>query len=200
MTTIQALSILSIASLGLPLTLALTGCAGNDITQPSDVTLEQGMQSVGRGLALMKAAEIEAAKTNGLSPNFNTGLLPSEATVTFNIAANASNSNQLMIDLSAPPTIPVKAGATDTFSSSASGSRANQITIKFSSLYFNTASSGTNNATAKGAGGSSDLNDPDTVKQIVSIIKDNNATNGPVLNIYDEAAPVKLQKTQSKSK
>lgn len=188
MTTLQTLTTLSFISVCIPLSLTLIGCAENGVTKPSDVTLEQGMQSVGRGLALMKAAEIEAAKTNGLSPNFNTGLLPSEATVTFNIAAAASNSNQLMIDLSAPPTIPVKASGSDTFSSSASGSRANQITIKFSSLYFNTTSS-TNSAGGKAGGGYSDLNDPDTIKQIVGIIKDN-ATNGVGLDVYKYGSPV----------
>jgi hypothetical protein len=191
MATLQSLTALAVLSTAVPISLALLGCADNGVTKPSEVTLEAGMQSVGRGLALMKAAEVEAAKTNGLSSNFNTGLMPSEATVTFNIAASASRSNQLMIDLSAPPTIPVKASGSDTFSYSASGSRANQITVRFSSLYFNTSTfSATNAAAGAKASAPSDLNDPETIKEVVGIIN-SNATNGAGRNIYIAPMPTK---------
>jgi hypothetical protein len=134
----------------LALALCATGCCASRVDPPKSITFIQAMHDVGQGLAEMKAAELETARTNSYlrdkygKTDFVTGLFPSEVEVTFNVTASAANANQLSIDLSAAPAqSPVSARAGAAHSASSSATRANQITIKFVSALFATTSTTT---------------------------------------------------------
>lgn len=140
---------LLIASL-VPALLLLAGCCANRVDPPKSITFVQAMHDVGQGLAEMKAAELETARTNSYlrdkygKTGFVTGLFPSEVEVTFNVAASAANANQLSIDLSAAPAqSPVSGSVGTKFSASSSATRANQIKMKFVSALFATTSTTT---------------------------------------------------------
>jgi hypothetical protein len=127
----------------LVLALCATGCCANRVDPPKSITFVQAMHDVGQGLAEMKAAELETARTNSYlrdkygKSGFVTGLFPSEVEVTFNVAAGAANANQLSVDLSAAPAqSPVSGSAGTKFSATSTATRANQITIKFVSALF----------------------------------------------------------------
>ncbi|MFZ1072882.1 MAG: hypothetical protein WAO21_05545 [Verrucomicrobiia bacterium] len=118
-------------------------CTSHVVDSPKNITFVQALHDVGQGLAEMKAAELEAMRTNSAlseqygKADFVTGLFPSEVDVTFNVTASASNAGQLSVDLSAaPPQSPVSGKIGGAISASSSASRANQITIKFVSVLF----------------------------------------------------------------
>jgi hypothetical protein len=126
-----------------PLLCLLTGCASVDrVATPSSISIETALEQVGVGLARMKVAEIRemkrAAKVLKTDPQkFNTGLLPSELSVTFNISRNAVKTNSLAVDLSgSSPGVPVGGKLSGSTSSGDVASRGNQIAIKFSSIVF----------------------------------------------------------------
>jgi hypothetical protein len=109
----------------------LSGCAslspGKVTGDPSEVTVENALKSVGRGLAEMRA-EIGKQKT---------GLIPSEITVNFKLAASAKDASKLTVDLSVPLTSGGAAGTAKVggeIGGSSEGSRGNEITIKFVNL------------------------------------------------------------------
>jgi len=120
------LGILVAASLSM-----VAGCCGGTkwiVPEPSKITLEAAMKSVGEGLKQMKTAE----------GDIKTGLLPSEVTVSFNVTASATDSTKLAVAVGTPPApqIPVSGSVTGDLSSAITASRGNTITIKFTNLLF----------------------------------------------------------------
>lgn len=109
-------------------TLLISGCSlFEPVTKPSEVTLEQALASVGSGLKVMHEAE----------KGTKTGLIASEVTVTFAIAASKDVAGKLTVDLSKT----LSGG--DVSSTSTQGgsleaksvqSRSNNITVKFINL------------------------------------------------------------------
>ena len=109
--------------------LLLSACAATKVVpEPSDITLESAMKSVGEGLKQMKEAQ----------GDIKTGLLPSEVIVTFNVTASASDNSKLAITASTPqaPPLPVSGSLTGEMGSAISAARGNVITIKFTNLLF----------------------------------------------------------------
>ena len=109
--------------------LSTSACAtGKVVPEPSNITLEAAMKSVGEGLKQMKDAQ----------GDIKTGLLPSEVTVTFNVTASASDNSKLAITVSTPQAaqLPVSGSLTGELSSAISAARGNVITIKFTNLLF----------------------------------------------------------------
>jgi len=109
----------------------MSGCASftpvKVVGEPSEVTVEQALTSIGAGLTKMRAAIGED----------KTGLVPSEVTVNFKLAASAKDSGKLTIDLSVPLTSGGVAGSGKVgaeVGQSSEGSRSNEITIKFVNL------------------------------------------------------------------
>lgn len=109
----------------------LAGCASftpvKVVGEPSEVTIEQALVSVGNGLTRMR----DAIGTD------KTGLIPAEVTVTFKLAASAKDSGKLTVDLSVPITSGGTAGTASAggeATQSSEGSRSNEITIKFVNL------------------------------------------------------------------
>lgn len=116
--------------IGSAVTAAITsaGCASfspKQVVEPSTITLENGLKSIGTGLAGM----LKAGDGNKY------GLVPAEIEVTFNLAAKADDAANLHIDLSKNI-----AGASNASTLGASkeekssGERGNTITIKFVNL------------------------------------------------------------------
>lgn len=112
----------------------IAGCASIVVPKPGKITLEDAMKSLGRGLVAMKLAQVQE---NGGNP-FQTGLVPSEAEVTFNIVAAGKDETKLYVELSPVPIPPQpvqgKAGAE--FGTSYAASRGNQITVRFRNILF----------------------------------------------------------------
>lgn len=109
----------------------MSGCASftpvQVVGQPSEVTVEEALKSVGRGLHDMRL-EIGENKT---------GLVPAEVIVNFKLAASAKDSGKLTVDLSVPLTSGGAAGSGKIGAEaekSSEGSRSNEITIKFVNL------------------------------------------------------------------
>jgi len=120
------LGILVAASLSM-----VAGCCGGTkwiVPEPSKITLEAAMKSVGEGLKQMKTAE----------GDIKTGLLPSEVTITFNVTASATDDKSLHIAASTPqvPQIPVSGSVTADLSSAIAANRGNSVTIKFTNILF----------------------------------------------------------------
>lgn len=104
----------------------LTGCASlqpKDLVTPSEVTLENALEEVGKGLKKMYDAE------QGLK----VGLIPSEIEVKFNLAASANDNGKLTIDLSKSVPDPIKKETKvgGSIEQSSEGERSNTITVKF---------------------------------------------------------------------
>lgn len=114
--------------------LFMAGCATSVVPNPSGITLESALVSVGQGLVAMKQAEI----SQNQGKDFKTGLLASEAEVTFNIIGSGQQGGKLYIELSPIPVGPAPIGgkAGGEFSSSYAASRGNQITIRFRNIAF----------------------------------------------------------------
>ncbi len=107
------------------LAMALAGCATETIvSQPSRITLENALKSVGQGLYDMKEAQKDV----------KTGLIPSEVTVTFNITASGSDDGKLYVEVSSNPAGGGTAKAGAEYGSKLSAQRGNQITVKFTNL------------------------------------------------------------------
>ena len=110
--------------------LSMSACCGTSkiVPEPSNITLEAAMKSVGEGLKNMKEAE----------GGIKTGLLPSEVTVSFNVAASAADSTKLAIVASTPqvPQVPVSGSVSADLSSAITANRGNSITIKFTNILF----------------------------------------------------------------
>jgi len=106
--------------------LSISGCGlFQQTAKPSEITLAKAMQEVGTGLKAMKMAEGDV----------KTGLIASEVTVVFNIAASDKKSGNLTIDLAAP--IAGGAGTAKAgggLTSGADSQRGNTVTVKFVNL------------------------------------------------------------------
>lgn len=105
---------------------ASTGCASlrtGDLVTPSEVTLENALEEVGKGLKKMYDAE------QGLK----VGLIPSEIEVKFNLAASAKDSGKLTIDLSKSVPEPIKKETKvgGSIEQSSEGERSNTMTVEF---------------------------------------------------------------------
>ena len=107
---------------------ALGGCASltpaKIVGEPSEVTVEEALTSVGEGLRAMRVS---------IGEN-KTGLVPAEVIVTFKLAASATEEGKLTIDL-AVPAAPVGGAASGSARAdagrTAEGSRSNEITVRF---------------------------------------------------------------------
>ena len=112
--------------LGALILLTLSGCGLFQRTAvPSEITLVKAMQDVGTGLKVMKMAEGDV----------RTGLIASDVTVVFNIAASDKKTGNLTIDLSSPTVEGAGAAKAGGGVTSENGSqRGNTVTIKFVNL------------------------------------------------------------------
>jgi hypothetical protein len=104
------------------LALTLAGCASVVVPNPSAISLESAMKSVGSGLRQLREAE------GGLS----TGLIADEVDVTFNVSASGDQSGTLSVEMTPIVTTGGKAGGE--ISTKYSAQRGNQITIKFKNI------------------------------------------------------------------
>lgn len=116
------LSILAVA-------LLQAGCASmgpRQVANPSEITLVCAMKQLGAGFREMAIAQ----------GDLKTGLIASEATVTFNVTAAANDSSKLAIDLSVAPASPLAESGTfgGEVGESSEGRRGNTVTVKFVSL------------------------------------------------------------------
>jgi hypothetical protein len=113
----------------LAIVIILSGCVSmnpKQVAEPSEITLACAMKQLGAGFQEMAHAQ------GGLK----TGLIASEASVTFNVTASAKDSSKLAIDLSFAPIKPYpKTGNLGgELADSSEGQRGNTITVKFVSL------------------------------------------------------------------
>jgi hypothetical protein len=107
---------------------SLTGCASYVVPNPSAITLENAMYSVGAGLREMRRGE----------GDLRTGLIPEEVEVTFNISASGDQGGKLYVEVSPIPlgVSPIQGKAGAELSAKYTAQRGNQITIKFRNLLF----------------------------------------------------------------
>lgn len=104
--------------------LALSGCSlFQPVTQPSEVTLEKALESVGKGLTLMRVAQ----------GDMKTGMIASDVTVTLNLAASRNAGGKLTVDLGRdnPGTVVTSQKVGGSVEATSVQSRSNMITIKF---------------------------------------------------------------------
>ncbi|MCB1232332.1 MAG: hypothetical protein KDN19_18945 [Verrucomicrobiae bacterium] len=142
--------------------LPLASCASRVVPKPGAITLEAALDSVGRGLVSMKQAQLQ--QNNG--EDFTTGLLPSEAEVTFNVVASGKDSGKLYVELTPPATAGFGGKAGGEASSEYVASRGNQITIKFRSIAFSKTTKTKDAVTIEGP------TDPETLKALMGALKD----------------------------
>lgn len=108
----------------------LGGCASFrpiDVVNPSEVTLENAMGEVGKGLKAM-------LKERGEQPF---GLIPASAEIQFRIAADAKDKSKLVLDMSRSATPANTSQDTklgSELSQESGGTRDNTITVKFVNL------------------------------------------------------------------
>jgi hypothetical protein len=103
------------------------GCATRRVVPvPSDITLEEALVSVARGLAQMKAEAVDV----------KTGLLPAEAEVVFNVTTSATDSRRLVLDLEPAAGTPVSGDLRGEAGTQVAASRGNQIRIRFENLLY----------------------------------------------------------------
>lgn len=102
------------------------GCASGPESKPSSVSLETALQSVKDGIALV--GEDKGEK--------KAGLLISEVSVSFNIAASATASDKLMVDLLPGGVIGEIPSGSFERSRGQTEARGNQITFKFQNMMF----------------------------------------------------------------
>jgi hypothetical protein len=108
------------------LVISLAGCAAfspNEVADPSHLTIDNAMQSIGEGFIKMQAA---------LSGN-KMGLWPCRVTTTLNVTANADQGGKLVLDTTIKPpsevvTAEIKGHAEQTNNSSAT--RGNTISVE----------------------------------------------------------------------
>ena len=106
---------------------AVGGCQTRRIVpEPGKITIEEAMESVGRGIAKMH--EAEGGKT--------TGLLPAEVEIVFNISASAKDKGGLYVEVAGKP-IPQMAGKlTGEAGGMAEAVRGNQIRVRLQNILF----------------------------------------------------------------
>jgi len=143
------------------------GCANHVVSDPGKITLEEAMESLGRGFVRLKKAQREE---NGGSP-FKTGLLPSEAEVTFNISASAEDTSKLYVEVTKTPLNRSKTSGGE-IGSTHTSSRGNQVTVKFRNIAF---SKTTKNAKA-GTVTIEGVTDPEVLKKVVEALNDSGIT------------------------
>lgn len=138
----------------------LSGCATMVEPQPGKITLEEALASVGRGLVEMKRSQLEA--NNG--KEFRSGLLPSEAEVTFNISASGEQSGKLYVEITKTPAdAGLKKGGE--LGTSYTASRGNQITVKFRSIAFSKTTKLEDRVIIEG------VTDPDVLVKVVKALE-----------------------------
>jgi hypothetical protein len=147
----------------------MSGCASMLVPEPGKITLEDALASVGRGLVTMKQEQI---KVNA-GKEFVTGLVPSEAEVTFNVHAAGKQDGKLYVELSPIPTSPTSVAGTAgaNVGTHYSASRGNQITIRFRSLLF-----GKKTTTPEGVVILEGVTDPKVLDEVIKILKEHNIT------------------------
>jgi len=140
--------------------------------QPGKITLEEALASVGRGLVELKKSQLAAND----GKEFRSGLLPSEAEVTFNISASGEQSGKLFVEITKTPAeASLKKGAE--LGASYAASRGNQITVKFKSIVFSRTTRGEDRVIVEG------VTDPDLLVRVVKALEGTgitiNAVPGP---------------------
>lgn len=148
--------------------LFFSGCCSWRPKPVEPMSIEDAMASLGRGFVAMKTAQLEAYG----GKEFNTGLVPSEAEVVFNVSKATTKDGKLLVEL-APnlPGSPVSGKFGMEGSSAKSSSAANTITVRFKSIIFATTSTATTKAgdtivTVEG------ITDPDMLANIFKVLKD----------------------------
>lgn len=109
------------------LMLLVPSCASRSVVpKPTSITLEQALGSVGTGLRTMKENLGET----------KTGLLPTEATVTFVISASGNDKNTLVLGLAPIPISSIGSSlkVDNTTETVMAAQRSNTITIKFENI------------------------------------------------------------------
>lgn len=143
----------------LAVSMLASGCATILEPQPGKITLEEALASVGRGLVELKNEQIKA---NG-GKEFRSGLLPSEAEVTFNISASGEQSGKLFVEITKTPVdSTLKKGSE--LGSSYTASRGNQITVKFRNIAFSKTTKLEDRVIIEG------VTDPDLLEKIVKAL------------------------------
>jgi hypothetical protein len=146
--------------------LGLGGCATHVVPIPSAITLESALVSVGQGLVAMKQAQLQQNQ----GKEFSTGLLASEAEVTFNVIGSGQQGGTLFVEMSPVPTAPAAGKAGGELSTSYTASRGNQITIKFRSVAFSKKTTKDDVVILEGP------TDPKLLKEIIEALKDSGIT------------------------
>lgn len=109
--------------------LLLTSCVSmtpKEVAPPAEISFEDAMSQLGSGFKKMIEAQGDV----------RTGLVASEATVTFNVKASAKDSSKLTAELSLAPTTPFPETARvgGEVGGSSEGERGNTVTVKFVNL------------------------------------------------------------------
>lgn len=145
---------------------ALTsGCATMVEPQPGKITIEEALSSVGRGLVQLKKAQLKENDGN----EFRSGLLPSEAEVTFNISASGEQSGKLFVEITKTPVDSIfKKGAE--LGTSYTATRGNQITVKFRNIAFSKTTKMDDRVIIEG------VTDPEVLRKVVKALEDTGIT------------------------
>jgi len=148
----------------------LSGCATAVVPNPSAITLESALISVGKGLVAMKQAQLEQNAGN----EFRTGLLASEVDVTFNVIGSGQQGGKLYVELSPIPVgaAPIGGKVGGELSSSYTASRGNQVTIRFRSVAFSKTTTNSKDGTVTIEGPT----DPKLLKSILDAVEKSGIT------------------------
>jgi hypothetical protein len=152
-----------------PLLFILTGCLPGMKKPLEPMSIEDALASMGRGFVQMKKAQLDAND----GKEFKTGLVPSEAEVTFVISRASTKDGRLYVELSpiALGGAPIGGKAGAEAGSSTSKNVGNTITVKFKSLLFATTSKTTSkngDVTVSVQG----VTDPEQLKKIYDTLED----------------------------
>jgi len=114
----------------LPALLVVGACTSfdpSDVAEPSKVTVDEAMATVGKGFVRLRQ-ELEASDVKRI------GVIACKIIVNFNVSAAAGEENKLVLDLKfqpAPnPVATAQAGANAEFAATASAARGNTIAIE----------------------------------------------------------------------
>lgn len=149
----------------------LTGCCSTPplIQEPQKITLSDAMDEL---LTQIKKLQ------NPDESKLKTGLIPSEASIIFNISAKETSGNKLYVEFGAPSTAPVSGKLGDEFNKTAEANRGNQITIKFTNFLL--------------ADGKAIINNPENIQKVVDALKKTGINTFSVKSKSDETQLKKL--------
>ena len=108
----------------------LSGCCTPKEVHP--VAIDEALASLGRGFAMMKQSELQW--NNG--KDFKTGLMPTEASVTFAVAKAYTKEGKLYVEVAPPAQFPVAGKAGGEYDRTTTQQAANTISVTFRSVLF----------------------------------------------------------------